>query len=120
MKTLKTIYGIREKVLSTIAGLTLLALVASCSSDSSADGDDRMVSMPIVLAIPANETALSAAAGAKTTRAEATRGRTRSSCCPHIFIYTSSTHPSTARRQRCLSRRAWMTRRDIPLNPTNG
>ena len=92
MKTLKTIYGISGKVLSTIAGLTLLALVASCSSDSSADGDDRMVSMPIVLAIPANETALSAAAGAKTTRAEGDPGTYEKFQLPtHLYIYLVNT-----------------------------
>lgn len=92
MKTLKTIYGISGKVLSTIAGLTLLALVASCSSDSSADGDDRMVSMPIVLAIPANETALSAAAGAKTTRAEGDPGTYEKFLLPtHLYIYLVNT-----------------------------
>lgn len=90
MKILKTIYGISGKVLSTIAGLTLLALVVSCSSDSTADG--RMVSMPIVLAIPANETALSAAAGAKATRAEGDPGTYEKFQLPtHLYIYLLNT-----------------------------
>lgn len=92
MKILKTIYGISGKVLSTIAGLTLLALVVSCSSDSTADGDGRMVSMPIVLAIPANETALSAAAGAKATRAEGDPGTYEKFQLPtHLYIYLLNT-----------------------------
>ena len=93
MKTLKTIYGISGKVLSTIAGLTLLALVASCSSDSSADGDDRMVSMPIVLAIPASNASLTAEeAHAKTTRAEGDPGTYEKFELPkYLYIYLINT-----------------------------
>ena len=93
MKTLKTIYGISGKVLSTIAGLTLLALVASCSSDSSADGDDRMVSMPIVLAIPASNASLTAEeTHAKTTRAEGDPGTYEKFELPkYLYIYLINT-----------------------------
>ncbi len=93
MKTLKTIYGISGKVLSTIAGLTLLALVASCSSDSSADGDDRMVSMPIVLAIPASNASLSAEeTHTKTTRAEGDPGTYEKFELPkYLYIYLINT-----------------------------
>ena len=93
MKTLKTIYGISGKVLSTIAGLTLLALVASCSSDSSADGDDRMVSMPIVLAIPASNASLTAeGTHTKTTRAEGDPGTYEKFELPkYLYIYLINT-----------------------------
>ena len=93
MKTLKTIYGISGKVLSTIAGLTLLALVASCSSDSSADGDDRMVSMPIVLAIPASNASLTAEeTHTKTTRAEGDPGTYEKFELPkYLYIYLINT-----------------------------
>ena len=93
MKTLKTIYGISGKVLSTIAGLTLLALVASCSSDSSADGDDRMVSMPIVLAIPASNASLTAEeTHTKTTRAEGDPGAYEKFELPkYLYIYLINT-----------------------------
>ena len=93
MKTLKTIYGISGKVLSTIAGLTLLALVASCSSDSTADGDGRMVSMPIVLAIPASNASLTAEeAHAKTTRAEGDPGTYEKFELPkYLYIYLINT-----------------------------
>ena len=93
MKILKTIYGISGKVLSTIAGLTLLALLASCSSDSSADGDDRMVSMPIVLAIPASNASLTAEeAHAKTTRAEGDPGTYEKFELPkYLYIYLINT-----------------------------
>ena len=93
MKTLKTIYGISGKVLSTIAGLTLLALVVSCSSDSTADGDGRMVSMPIVLAIPASNASLTAEeAHAKTTRAEGDPGTYEKFELPkYLYIYLINT-----------------------------
>ncbi len=93
MKTLKTIYGISGKVLSTIAGLTLLALLASCSSDSSADGDDRMVSMPIVLAIPASNASLTAEEiHTKTTRAEGDPGTYEKFELPkYLYIYLINT-----------------------------
>lgn len=113
MKTLKTIYGISGKVLSTIAGLTLLALVASCSSDSSADGDDRMVSMPIVLAIPASNASLTAEeTHTKTTRAEGDPGTYEKFELPkYLYIYLINTPINGTE-----------TKPRLPegMNPTNG
>lgn len=73
-------------------------LVTACSSSDPSSEDGRMVRMPIVLAIPANEASLTAgAAGAKATRAEGDPGTYEKFQLPsYLYIYLINTSISGA------------------------
>ena len=73
-------------------------LVTACSSSDPSSEDGRMVRMPIVLAIPANDASLTAgAAGAKATRAEGDPGTYEKFQLPsHLYIYLINTSISGA------------------------
>lgn len=68
-------------------------LVTACSSSDPSSEDGRMVRMPIVLAIPANDASLTAgAAGAKATRAEGDPGTYEKFELPkYLYIYLLNT-----------------------------
>ena len=73
-------------------------LVTACSSSDPSSEDGRMVRMPIVLAIPANDASLTAgAAGAKATRAEGDPGTYEKFQLPsYLYIYLINTSISGA------------------------
>jgi len=81
-----------RKIIALLLVAEALFLV-SCSSDTADDTDGRMVRMPIVLAIPANDASLTAgAAGAKATRAEGDPGTYEKFQLPsHLYIYLINT-----------------------------
>jgi len=81
-----------RKTIALLLGAGALFLV-SCSSDTAGDGDGRMVRMPIVLAIPANDADLTAGAtGAKATRAEGDPGTYEKFELPkYLYIYLINT-----------------------------
>ena len=68
---------------------SLPIILASCSSDSPSDTSERMVSMPIVLAIPASDAGLTAGVtDAKATRAEGDPGTYEAFQLPtRLYIY---------------------------------
>lgn len=75
-----------------LLGAWVLSLTSCSTSDSPSD-DGRLVRMPIVLAIPANDASLTAgAAGAKSTRAEGDPGTYEKFQLPsHLYIYLINT-----------------------------
>lgn len=80
-----------------LLGAWVLSLTSCSTSDSPSD-DDRLVRMPIVLAIPANDASLTAGtAGAKATRAEGDPGTYEKFQLPsHLYIYLINTSISGA------------------------
>lgn len=80
-----------------LLGVWVLSLTSCSTSDSPSD-DGRLVRMPIVLAIPANDASLTAgAAGAKSTRAEGDPGTYEKFQLPsHLYIYLINTSISGA------------------------